>query len=52
MITVSFLNVNIELTNEYSFPGLNDRSWMFCEDYEVGFVDNMPVVQDKLVSIL
>merc|ERR1711867_197249 len=50
--TVGALDVNIELAKEYMFPDLYDRSWMDCDDYEVELVDNLPVVQDKLVSIL
>ena len=49
---VGGLDMNVQLSKEYLFPDLLDRSWMECEDYKVELLDNMPVVEDKLVSIL
>ena len=49
---VGGLDMNVQLAKEYLFPDLLDRSWMECEDYEVELLDNMPVVEDKLVSML
>ena len=45
------LDIKFELAKKYLFSDLFE-SGMDCQDFEVELVDNMPVVQDKLVSIL
>ena len=46
------LDTSIELSKEFSFPGLLDRAWDKFEDYKMELFDSMPVVQDRLVSLL
>ena len=42
----------VELSKEFKFPGLLDRAWDEFEDYKVDMFDDLPVVQEKLVSVL
>ena len=50
--TVGTLDVYVELSKESLFPGLLDRAWDQYEDYKVQMFDDLPMVQDKLMSIL
>jgi len=42
----------VELCKESLFPGLLDRAWDQFEDYRVQMFDDLPMVQDKLMSML
>ena len=46
------LDINVELSKEFKFPDLLDRAWDEFEDYKVDMFDDLPVVQEKLVSVL
>ena len=46
------LDINVELSKEFKFPDLLDRAWDEFEDYKVDMFDALPVVQEKLVSVL
>ena len=46
------LDVDVELCKESLFPGLLDRAWDQFEDYKVEMLDDLPMVEDKLVSVL
>ena len=50
--TVGTLDLNVELSKEFMFPDLLDRAWDEFEDYKVEMFDALPMVQDKLVSVL
>ena len=50
--TVGTLDVNVELFKEFMFPDLLDRAWDEFDDYKVEMFDDLPMVQDKLVSVL
>ena len=50
--SASTLDVNVELCKESLFPGLLDRAWDQFEDYKVQMFDELPMVQDKLMSML
>ena len=50
--SVGTLDIDTEMSKQYKFPDLLDRAWDECENYKVGLFDDMPVVQDKLVSLL
>ena len=50
--TAGTLDVDVELCKESLFPGLLDRAWDQFEDYKVQMFDELPMVQDKLMSML
>ena len=37
---------------EDEFPNMLDKSWNEFEDYEQGVLDTLPLVEDKLMSLL
>ena len=50
--TAGIPNINVELSKEFKFPDMLDRALDKFEDFKVDMLDGMPVVQDKLVSLL
>ena len=52
MKTVGTLDVSVELSKESLFPDLLDRAWDQFEDYKLQMFDDLPMVQDKLMSML
>ena len=41
-----------EASVEYKFPNMLDKSWNEFEDYEQDVLDTLPLVEDKLMSLL
>ena len=43
---------HFEASVEYKFPNMLDKSWNESEDYEQGVIDTVPLVEDRLMSLL
>ena len=49
-VIVSFDHLKAAVEDE--FPNMLDKSWNEFEDYEQGVLDTLPLVEDKLMSLL
>ena len=43
---------HLKATVEDKFSNMLDKSWNEFEDYEQGVIDTLPLVEDKLMSLL